>query len=296
MINQVNLTDIRSFVLIARLGNFTKAAEVLNVSRSHISRQINNLEKQINVTLLIRTTRTLRLTDIGKQFYEQCEKALQTIDSALLSAVDNIGKMQGKIKVNCVGGYLGEIVIANIVHAFMKKHPNICITLDFNSTRVDLITEKFDIAFRMGSLNDASFIARKLFTLKMGTLASPAYLTKQGRPQHPKELTQHSCLAGSVKKWHFQSRHSHKYVDINIDANLKCKNGRVLVTGALNGNGIIRVPLIYCQHELEAHKLEHVFDEWVVPSVDFSILYHRESYQPKRLKAFIDFVFKNLPH
>lgn len=294
MINQINLTDIRSFVLIARLGNFTKAADTLDVSRSHVSRQISSLEKHMGVTLLIRTTRTLRLTEAGKHFYYQCEQALHTIDQALLSAVDDVEKVQGEIKVNCVGGHIGEVVIAEVVNAFMQQFPEVSISLDFSSNRVDLIEEEFDIAFRMGSLDDSGFVAKKLLVIDMGTLASPEYLTRRGRPSHPKELNQHHCLTGSVRKWHFQSTQTNEHYDVTVKGNLQCKNGRVLVAGALAGNGIIRVPLIYCQQELDDGKLEQVFEEWVIPSVDFSALYHRDRYQPKRIRTFIDFVYDYL--
>lgn len=290
MINQINLTDIRSFVLIARLGNFTKAAETLDVSRSHVSRQISSLEKQMGVTLLIRTTRTLRLTEAGKHFYYQCEQALHTIDQALLSAVDDVEKVQGEIKINCVGGYLGEVFLAELVNDFMQQYPDVSVSLDFSSNRVDLIEEEFDIAFRMGSLEDSGFIAKKLLNIEMGTLASPSYLAQHGRPTHPKELNQHYCLTGSVRKWHFKSLNSKDHYDVTVKGNLQCKNGRVLVSGALAGNGIIRVPLIYCQQELDDNKLEQVFEEWGIPSVDFSALYHRDRYQPKRLRTFIEFV------
>lgn len=290
MINQINLTDIRSFVLIARLGNFTKAAETLDVSRSHVSRQISSLEKQMAVTLLIRTTRTLRLTEAGKHFYYQCEQALHTIDQALLSAVDDVEKVQGEIKINCVGGYLGEVFLAELVNDFMQQYPDVSVSLDFSSNRVDLIEDEFDIAFRMGSLEDSGFIAKKLLNIEMGTLASPSYLAQHGRPTHPKELNQHYCLTGSVRKWHFKSLNSKEHYDVTVKGNLQCKNGRVLVSGALAGNGIIRVPLIYCQQELDDNKLEQVFEEWGIPSVDFSALYHRDRYQPKRLRTFIEFV------
>lgn len=290
MINQINLTDIRSFVLIARLGNFTKAATILEVSRSHVSRQISSLEKQMGVTLLIRTTRTLRLTDAGKRFYHQCEQALHTIDQALLSAVDEIEKVQGEIKVNCVGGYLGEIFIADMINQFMQQYPDVSISLDFSSHRVDLITEEFDIAFRMGALEDSGFVAKKLLDINMLTLASPAYLAQKGRPQHPKELQFHHCLTGSVKRWHFQSMADNEHYEITVKGNLQCKNGRVLVAGAVAGNGIIRVPEIYCNQEIATGQLQLVFEEWLIPSVDFSAIYHKDRYQPKRLRKFIEFI------
>ncbi len=124
MLNKVNLADIRSFVLIAQLGNFTKAAEALSVSRSHVSRQISGLEAQMGVTLLTRTTRTLRLTHAGERFYQECEKALHDIDQALIAAVDDTQEVRGLIRVNCVGGYIGEDIVAKYVNEFMLEYPD----------------------------------------------------------------------------------------------------------------------------------------------------------------------------
>lgn len=126
----------------------------------------------MKVTLLIRTTRSLKLTDAGKQFYLQCEKALAGIDQAILSAVDDVEQVQGEIRINCVGGYLGEELIAQITCDFMKQYPNTQVNLDFSSHRVDLLEEDFDIAFRMGRLEDSGFVARKLMTIEMSTLAT----------------------------------------------------------------------------------------------------------------------------
>ncbi|KLV10496.1 LysR family transcriptional regulator [Photobacterium ganghwense] len=289
MINHINLADIRSFVLIAQLGNFTKAAEVLNVSRSHVSRQISQLETEMGVTLLIRTTRTLKLTDAGRHFYQQCEGALNNIDQALLAAVDDVNEVKGKIRINCVGGYLGEDVIAHIVSEFMLLHPDVDIHLDFSSHRVDLIEDDFDIAFRMGKLDDAGFVARKLLDVSMNTLASPEYISQYGRPTHPKDLIHHRCLTGTVKRWSYVSLDTGQQTEVTVNGPLLCRNGRVLVKGALAGNGIIRVPSCYCQQEIDAGKLVEVFDKWTIPTVEFSAIYHQDKYQPTRLRAFIAF-------
>ncbi len=289
-LHNVNLADIRSFVLIAQLGNFTKAAEALGVSRSHVSRQISQLESQIKVTLLLRTTRTIKLTEAGKLFYQQCEKALSEIDHALLMAINDVEKIQGEIRINSVGGYLGEELIAQIMCDFMSLYPQTRINLDFSSHRVDLLEEDFDIAFRMGQLEDSGFIAHKLMTLEMCTLASPQYLQTQGTPAHPKDLISHQCLTGSVKRWGFQNVTTHDNTEIAIPHHFQCKNGRVLVKAAINHQGIIRVPKLYCQEELDQKRLVEVFEQWRIPSVDFSVLYHRDRHQPKRLSVFIDFV------
>ena len=291
MLNNVNLADIRSFVLIAQLGNFTKAAEALSVSRSHVSRQISALESQMGVTLLTRTTRTLRLTQAGERFYSQCEKALSDIDQALIAAIDDTEEVRGLIRVNCVGGYIGEEIIARYIGDFMTRYPQIKVHLDFSSHRVDLIEDEFDIAFRMGELEDAGFIAKKLMDIEIVTLASPEYINQYGNPTHPKELSQHRCLTGSVKRWSFQSvKDGNVQHDINVDGQLVCKNGHALVTGALSGNGIIRVPLMYCRDYVSEGRLTRMLPDWQIPTVLFSAIYHRDKYQPKRLRTFIDYI------
>lgn len=109
-LNQLNLADIRAFVLIAKLGNFTKAAEELEVSRSHVSRQLSQLENSMGVTLVIRTTRSLSLTDAGELFYRQCEQALSSIEQAVLAAVDDVQEARGELRINSVGGaYWGRV-------------------------------------------------------------------------------------------------------------------------------------------------------------------------------------------
>lgn len=291
MLNSVNLSDIRSFVLIARLGNFTKAAEALNVSRSHVSRQLSSLESLLGVTLLVRTTRSLKLTLAGETFFRQCERALSEIDQALIAASDDTEQVRGLIRINCVGGYIGEALIARYIAEFMQEYPEVEVRLDFSSHRVDLIEDEFDVAFRMGELADAGFIARKLMDIEIVTLASPQYLQQFGVPQHPKELSQHRCLTGSVTKWCYRAvSDSEARTEVNITGVLKCKNGQALVLGAKMGSGIIRVPLMYCRDEIENGKLTRILPDWMIPEVAFSAIFHKDSYQPKRLRAFIDYI------
>ena len=290
MIEHIQLADLRTFVSIAEQGNFTKAAEKLQVSRSHVSRQISQLESQLGVTLLIRTTRTLKLTHEGQKLYQECANAFSFINQALLEAVENTETLSGDIFIDSVGGIIGEDIIATMAHEFMKLHPNVHIHLDFSSHRIDLIMDDIDIAFRMGELSkDEAFIAYPLMTIHMATLASPDYLQQHGRPIHPKDLIQHRCLTGSVNKWSFTNKTEDQVINITVPDVFRCKNGRVLVNGALHGNGIIRVPTLYCTEEIKQQNLEEVFNDWHIPSVNLSLIYQRDKYQPKRFVEFIQF-------
>ncbi|CAH0527407.1 LysR family transcriptional regulator [Vibrio hippocampi] len=290
MLNDVNLSDIRSFVLIAQLGNFTKAAEALNVSRSHVSRQISALEAQIGVSLLTRTTRSLKLTYAGERFYKQCETALMQVEQALIAAIDDTENVQGHIRVNSVGGPLGEDVVADYIAKFMQQNKHITVELDFSSPRIDLIEDHFDVAFRMGELADANFIGKHLRDIEMVTLTSPEYIAAYGEPEHPKDLLAHRILRGSVTRWSYQNITSDEKQEVAVTAHLVCKNGRALIAGAVAGNGIIRVPMMYCRQEIEQGLLVPVMEQWQITPVPFYAIYHRDKYQPKRQQAFIQFM------
>lgn len=291
MITNINLADIRSFVLIGELGSFTKAAERLSVSRSHVSKQITQLEKQMGVTLLLRTTRTLKMTNAGELFYQQCKSHLSGIDLAIHAAIDDIEQIRGHINLNCVGGYLGEDIVAPMVAEFILNYPDVTIDLDFSSHRVDLIKDDFDLAIRMGDLNDAGFIGRQLLPLEMVTLASTKYLsTTENKLENPKDLLQHNCLTGSVKKWHYQSVKNPKQTfDVSVSGQFTCKNGRSLINAAIAGCGLIRVPKMYCLSQLESGHLVEVMPDWQIPNVPLSVIYHKDRYQPKRLRTLLDY-------
>jgi len=291
MNNNIPLVDIRAFVVIARCGSFTKAAEELGVSRAHLSRQLNQLETLLGLQLLVRTTRSQRLTDAGRLFFEKCQISLAGIDQAVFDIVDDNAKLAGPLAVNCVGGPIGEDILAPLIADFSTQYPDIDITLDFSSQRVDLVGDGFDLVVRMGALDDSRFIARKLMEMQVSTLAHPTYLKEVGHPSDPKALKGHNCLTGSVKRWSFvRPSGKGKPVDVTVSGNFTCKNGRALINAALKGNGVIRVPSFYCRNELDDGALVEVFDDWSVASTPIYLLYHRKKYQPQRLKVLVDYL------
>jgi len=296
------LADIRAFVTIAEQGSFTKAADVLQSSRAHVSRQLSQLEKQLGVQLIIRTTRAQRLTTVGEQFFQQCLASLQTIDQAVVVAKDDTKQLQGRICINSVGGVIGEDILTKIISEFNLLYPYIEVELDFSSPRVDLIAGTFDLVVRMGKLEDSGLVARKLTDIKVQVLASPGYLNQHPPLTHPKDLAQHNCLTGSIKRWSFHKKAGHdnhtaiNETEINVKGSFTCKSGRALINAAKNGNGIVRLPELYCQSEISSYALKPAItsltndEQWHSPDVPLFLLYHRNRYQPARLKVLIDFI------
>jgi len=290
----INLEDIRAFALIAQHGSFTAVSELLLCSRSHLSKQLNKLEANLGVKLITRTTRTQKLTEQGKLFYDQVSQGLLTIDNAIEQVVESSDAITGVLNINCVGGVIGEELITKLISDFTKVHPQVNINLDFSSRRVDLVSGEFDLVFRMGQLQDSSLICRKLTDLPIMTLATPKYLEKYDKLTHPKDLNNHQCITGSVKHWSFSNNlDASLKVDIAIEGQFQCKNGRAMLINALADNGIVRLPKLYCKHELERGELISVFNEWEIPDTPLYMVYLQNKFMPNKLKAFIDFVKNN---
>lgn len=294
MKKDVSLSDIKTFVTIVQSGNFTKAAEQMMCSRSHISKQLAQLESALGVTLLTRTTRTQHLTPQGEAFYQSCQQSFNALYSAVDRVVDASDSLAGVIKINSVGGYIGEKLIAPLIYEFMSLYPQINIELDFTSNRVALASGEFDFVFRMGELEDSGLIARKLIDIHIDTFASPNYLKLHGTPKEPKELKKHRCITGSMYQWSFTNTQTGKDVEVTVNGNLKCKNGTVMMNSALTDNGIIRVPELYCLNELKEQKLKRVFDTWKVKSTPLYLLYLRDNHQPLRLQKFKEFMIEKI--
>lgn len=297
------LDDLKAFTEIAQQGSFTKAAESMNCSRSHLSKQLNQLESSLGVRLITRTTRAQRLTEQGDKLYNQCQIAFNSLTNAVEKTMEQAEQLQGNININCVGGYLGEEIIGNLVGEFLQQYPDISITLDFSSDRVDLLTQEFDIVFRMGALQDSGLIARQLININNGLFASPNYLKEYGTPKDPKDLCNHRCITGSVNQWSFQSQTSkaksskRKSQDVNVSGNIRCKNGRVMKNLALSHNGIARLPYYYCQKELNSKLLVSVFEtsaseQWKLADTPLYLVYQKDNLQPQRLNVFIQYAIK----
>lgn len=290
-----NITDIRAFVLIAKEGSFTAAAELLSCSRSHLSIQLSQLEASLDVKLIIRTTTSQCLTEQGKLFYEQCSRALDIIDQAIVQVMDDASAIKGGINVNCAGGIIGEEIITPMINDFIKQYPDVKVDLDFSDRCEEIVTGEFDIVFSMGSLDDSNLTETKLIDIPLSTLASPEYLQMNGQLTHPTELEKHDCITGKVNHWNYYNIESpNNKVDVNVKGAFKCKNGRAMISSAIAGNGIIRLPFLYCYKEIAEQKLLPVFIQWNSPVSPFYLIYLQDKYQPARLRAFIEFVNTNI--
>ena len=286
MLNQENL----AFIAVVEQGSFTKAAESLHTSKARVSQQVSRLEKQLGVTLLHRSTRTIRLTDAGETYFAETLRALNILKQAEKQLTEDLEDLSGKIRLNSVGGLFAEQMLAPAVVAFMNENPKVEVQLDFTSAKVDVISERYDLVVRMGKLEDSSLVARTLMMLGSNAVASPEYLNKHGLPSSPTDLQQHACLCGSVKRWQFEHCNTGEIQEVSVTGPFVSPNGHVLCEAALAGLGIIRLHDLYIQPHIKTGKLVPVLRDWKIADQPVSLVYPKARYKTRRIQVFVDFL------
>lgn len=293
-----NLQAIHVFVTVVETGNFSAAAIQLGMTRSRVSQVISQLEKRVAVQLIIRSTRSMHLTEAGQHFYEQCHRGLGLIDSAIAQTEEDQTEIGGIIRINSLGGLFGERILTPHILKFMIQNPHIKIELDFSSNQVDLIADHFDFAIRMGELQDSSLIARPLVTYESYLCASPKYLQKYGEPEHPRDLNKHKLLTGSPKKWRIYKQKSNPQepTDISVEGVLNCPNGHVVRKAALENLGVAHLPAYYVAEDVQQGKLQRVLPEWWHGQSKISIVYPQTRFKIRRVQLLVDYLLEGFLH
>lgn len=181
--NNLSWRGIRAFIYVAECGSFTSAAEAMGASKANVSQLVSELESSLGVQLLYRTTRQLRLTEIGDGYFRKCKEAMLQLDAAAEWAQQTTSEIKGRIHMNSVGGPIGEELIAPLVMSFQSAYPNVEVELDFSKHRVDLIEDSYDLVLRVGEMPDSTLIARRLTTLRTHYVASPDFLERHPPPR-----------------------------------------------------------------------------------------------------------------
>src|SRR5690606_11791567 len=191
--NMDRLQAIEIFVKVAELKSFSAAADALNLSRTLVSERVRDLEEDLGVRLLQRTTRRVSLTEPGASFLARVRIGLAALDEAAAEAASLSAEPRGVLRVNAPMSF-GFRHPAPAIGPFMRRHSDVRIELTLTDRRVDLIEDNVDIAIRIGDLRDSSLIALKLATCRMMLVASPGYLKRHGAPKHPRDIDDHARL------------------------------------------------------------------------------------------------------
>ena len=282
---------LRELVAVVEHGGFSSAAEALDVSTSFVSRQIKRLEERLNVRLLHRTTRTVRLTDMGSIYYERSRMILDQLEALEADIVDLQERPKGNVRVTAAGFY-AEHYVAPAIAEFTSLYPEVSVELDTRMRRVDIITEGYDLAVRMSHLDDSSLVARKVTPRRVMVCASPDYLTQHGCPKDPEELRKHNCLTLPDMSWRFAYPDAIRTVKVR--GSWVSDSGRALVAAAVRGIGLVRFTEYYMYNELASGELEAVLERFEVRDAATWIVYPDRHHLPTRVRLLIDFLVKRL--
>ena len=237
------LEAMRAFAAVAKLGSFAEAARRLRRSPSVVTRAIAQLEDELGLTLLLRTTRSLRLTEGGEVYLENCEQILADVDSAERRARGEDAEPRGHLKI-AAPIVFGRLHVLPVIRSLLRMYRTVSIQLSLSDRNVHLVDEGIDVAVRIGVLSDSSLIAVKLAEVNRVVVASPAYLKMRGIPKSPDELAGHDVIAfegvGLIDDWRFDPHRK----PVQLEPRLTVNSADTAIAAAEAGVGIAR-PLSY---------------------------------------------------
>mgnify|MGYP001292904897 CR=1 FL=1 len=292
----MDLNHVSAFVRVVEEGSFTAAARALKLPKSSVSRSIAQLEQDLGVRLLHRTTRKLHLTDAGMAFHNRVSRALADIDEATSATSDLQRGLRGKIRLSAPLD-LGVWAVAGIVARFVRSHPEVNIEVRLSSRLVDLIAEGFDLAVRAGPVRDESLIARRVGDLEAGLYASARYLARKGAPETIADLAQHDCVVFDTDRgplrWHLRSTSGEEQV-IEPRGAISADDVSFLKKAVLAGGGIAFLPRFFCAREEESQKIVRVLPEWCLSGSILHVVYPSARYVPQRVVVFREYLSREL--
>jgi DNA-binding transcriptional LysR family regulator len=280
------LDAMRAFVAVAKLRSFSEAARRLQLSPSVVTRAIAQLEDQLGVTLLLRTTRSLRLTERGEVYLESCGRILEDVDGAERQVRGEGAAPRGVVKV-AAPVVFGRLHVLPIVNSVLREYREVTVELTLSDRNVHLIEEGVDVAVRIGELADSSLIAVKLGVVSRVVVASPAYLKKRGVPKSPAELAAHDIVAfeglGVADEWRFQDNGR----PVRLQPRLTVNSIDASIAAAEAGIGITR-PLSYqVQASVIAGRLTPILQHFAPPPLPVNAIYPARRIASANIAAFI---------
>lgn len=290
--------EIEAFVAIARAGSISKAAKNRNMTKSALSRRLSELENRIGAQLIMRTTRRLNLTDAGTKFLEQAERILDDLAAAESAAGADTGSFQGRLRIAAPLSY-GLTKLKPIVSAFIRKHPDLVVDIDFSDRNVDLVEEGVDVALRIGTLPDSTLIARKIIPVSLVAVASPDFWRQQGYPSSPSDLEHLPLLQytnlSRPNVLSFTSPAGDKG-SITPPIRMLASNGEFLASMAVDGCGFLVEPLFILEPFIESGQLEPVLERYSWGEMNLYLVYPPSRLIAAKTRAFSEAVIAGLGH
>lgn len=286
---------MESFVRVVRAGSFTIAASQLGLSRALVSRHVSDLEQRLGVRLLTRSTRALNLTDEGRSYLAFCEQLLRDLETKERSIAGARTEAVGTLKLTAPKSF-GALHVADATVAFAQAQPKVRVSLLLEdvSPRMGEFGEKgLDLALRITSARNVSFVEEEIVPLDWVACASPGYLAREGRPRIPADLTQHACIVHvnvlpSDHVWRFEGPQGAQ--SIKVKGAFMSNSALALRKAALADLGIALVPRYVVAEDLNAGRLTAVLPRYRTVARPLLAVYPRTAAVPQKVRVFVDFL------
>jgi DNA-binding transcriptional LysR family regulator len=282
---------IRTFREVATRGSFSMAAKTMNVSKANVSKYVAELETQLGVRLLNRSTRTVSLTDAGALLLERSTPLLEMIELTRDELQQRARAPSGRLRLTAPQG-LGHYQLPLVLAQFMTKYPEVSIGLELSNEVLDMVGDGIDVAVRVGRIPDSNLIVRKLQKLPLVVCAAPSYWEQRGMPDHPDDLAEHDALTYSVRdsghEWHFEVDGAPYAVPVRSRVN--ATDPMPLVAMALQGLGMVHMPAATLSEHLDSGALQGVLQAHSPTDVWLYTAYTQRRHNSAALKALLAFL------
>ena len=293
-----DLNSLKVFAQVVEAHSFSEAARRLKMPLSTVSRRIGELEDQLGVRLLERSTRNLRLTDVGSEVLEHARHTAELSDAIENVVSNHVSNVSGTLRLSAPPS-ISDSLIAPLVGSFQASYPDVRVQVFITDRIVDQIAEGVDVAFRVGTLKDSTLVARRLLTYRHQVVASPAYLKTCKPPKIPRDLLKHRLLAFSFWKpdynWNFTHTNGRDTERIAFEPYLAMNDYAGLATALLAGIGIGELPPIVQPELLREGLLVEVMPSWHLGLFDLSLVHLGNRFIPRHVRAFKEFAAQMTP-
>ncbi|CAE6809189.1 LysR substrate-binding domain-containing protein [Paraburkholderia haematera] len=295
----LDFNDFNLFVQLVNCGGITAASQVLNQPKSSISRRLIDLEENLGVRLIQRTSRSFIATDAGEAFYRHCLDVVAAAEHAEVAMQQRASEPAGNFRFSCPT-VLGQVVVAKLLPRFMSIHPKINVIEHVTNRAVDLIEERFDLVLRLHEqvLEDSTLIQRDLCSVQLVVVASPSFLDAIERPNQISDLRKIPGLdhreTGTVSTWDLRQGDA-PYERVQFQARLRSNDMVTIRQAAIDGVGMAALPEYFVKEDIAAGRLERLLPEYGGrPAVVSVITPSRRGVAPA-VRRFIDFLIAELP-
>jgi DNA-binding transcriptional LysR family regulator len=285
----MDLASLQAFVKVVQTGSFTRAAEALHTQKARLSRVVSQLERELSVRLLERSTRSLSLTEAGREFFERAHAILASVDDAQQAMQRIRGEPQGTLRLTC-GVDFGLVAVSGWITDYLKRHPQVQVEAEFSNRVVDIVHEGYDLAVRVGPLSDSSLAARRLGLLDYGLYAAPGYLKRHGRPAVAQARAGHALVVygGAAPQGSWLLARDGDTQRVKLQPRLRVNNSLAAHEALLRGLGIGLLPRRVAEPAGEPRRLHRVLPDWAAPEVPVHAVFASARYLTPKVRAFID--------